>query len=469
MVVIVQTFFLVFFQLFSFHRNNSFNSSLEALRYTQLIDSTVNVVGSAFSTFQPAAFKEDGSFLSGLVIAMNLFYNGSHFVLFQNDTENKIEESKNAYQVMLFKEKILLFTDEQFPFAILPPSAMPTQYATLKNISWILLNKDKEYGLLGHYFHYIEHLIALWAAFDLNMKTLYPYCNHTEINQWVENIVIGPKMNRKQWLKNGINEFLTNALFPNAKVYANDTDSIISSPLHTNWIKFDTAFIMERRGTGWGSGINKMSSLPLFWALNKDPLVLERFKKHVVDAAIRKTEPYQPSFDNKLQVLYINRQGNARSLTDDAHASLLQLLATEQRIKATVVNMELYTPEEQIKMSHNADVIIGVHGNGLTNGLWMRKGGLLIEILKTGFCIFDYQFIAVASRQHYAGITGDLVLPAFTTEAKDPCLSLMNLQKGAGGFYDLNVTLVHKVLLQFASTRDVGLISSSYVMRPIPR
>jgi capsular polysaccharide biosynthesis protein len=41
--------------------------------------------------------------------------------------------------------------------------------------------------------------------------------------------------------------------------------------------------------------------------------------------------------------------------------------------------MELLSKRDQMDIVTKADVVIGVHGNGLTNAIWMKPGGAVIE------------------------------------------------------------------------------------------
>jgi capsular polysaccharide biosynthesis protein len=41
--------------------------------------------------------------------------------------------------------------------------------------------------------------------------------------------------------------------------------------------------------------------------------------------------------------------------------------------------MEKLSKREQMALVTKADVILGVHGNGLTNEIWMKPGGAVIE------------------------------------------------------------------------------------------
>jgi hypothetical protein len=406
----------------------------------------------SLSQIEPVAF-ENGRFLPGIAMATNLFYNGTHFILFQDNLTEK-----NFTASDFIKEEA-----DEFPFVILPHSERTERYETFKNISWILLGTEKFKGFVGHYFHFMEMLLAVWAAFDIHMKQLYP--DHSDYHNWVENIVIGPKVNRTQWLKKNltINEFITTAVAPNANVYTNN--------LPTDWIMFERAFLSERRGAARGNDIDvhKMSSGITAWAMKQDPLVFERFKKLVVSAANGKLERPPKRVDNKLEVLYISRQKNVtkgRMLTNESHTGLLNMLERDLKAKINVnhAKMELYTPAEQVQMISNADVIIGVHGNGLTNALWMPKGGLVIEMFPEGSCMFDYQWISTVSDQKYAGITGDIAIPSFTKFVKEPCRTLMRTGK-VNQLFPVNVTLVKQVLSRHVSRGNVGLLTCSYTLR----
>ena len=63
--------------------------------------------------------------------------------------------------------------------------------------------------------------------------------------------------------------------------------------------------------------------------------------------------------------------------------SLLKRLFPNHRIDIySDSDVELmHNPSLQIKLFHSADVVIGVHGAGMTNTLYMRPGGVVVEVL----------------------------------------------------------------------------------------
>ena len=69
--------------------------------------------------------------------------------------------------------------------------------------------------------------------------------------------------------------------------------------------------------------------------------------------------------------------------------------------------------EQQVRFSAAHDVLLGVHGNGLTNALWMRPGSLVLEFFPPGARHYDYQVFAELCGLDYFGFEGDRVFPAF--------------------------------------------------------
>ena len=69
--------------------------------------------------------------------------------------------------------------------------------------------------------------------------------------------------------------------------------------------------------------------------------------------------------------------------------------------------------QQQVRLSAAHDVMLGVHGNGLTNILWMRPGSLVLEFFPDGARHYDYQFYAELAGLTYFGFERDNVFPAF--------------------------------------------------------
>jgi hypothetical protein len=59
------------------------------------------------------------------------------------------------------------------------------------------------------------------------------------------------------------------------------------------------------------------------------------------------------------------------------------------------------------------EVLVGVHGNGLTNAVWMRPGSLVLELFPDQVQHYDFQLLAELCGLRYFGFERDRVFPAF--------------------------------------------------------
>jgi hypothetical protein len=69
---------------------------------------------------------------------------------------------------------------------------------------------------------------------------------------------------------------------------------------------------------------------------------------------------------------------------------------------------------QQVRLSAAHDVMVSVHGNGLTNALWMRPGSLVMEFFPPGSRHYEVQFFAELCGLDYFGFDGEKVFPAFS-------------------------------------------------------
>lgn len=74
------------------------------------------------------------------------------------------------------------------------------------------------------------------------------------------------------------------------------------------------------------------------------------------------------------------RQGaSKRRLTPQAHGDLVAAIRSLPDVELHVAQMERLSKRDQMALISRADVVVGVHGNGLTNEIWMKPGGAVIE------------------------------------------------------------------------------------------
>lgn len=75
----------------------------------------------------------------------------------------------------------------------------------------------------------------------------------------------------------------------------------------------------------------------------------------------------------------------------------------------TAVDFALLPWAQQVRVAAAHDIMVGVHGNGLTNALWMRPGSRLVELFSPGAHHYDYQFYAELAGLDYVGFERDRV------------------------------------------------------------
>jgi capsular polysaccharide biosynthesis protein len=81
----------------------------------------------------------------------------------------------------------------------------------------------------------------------------------------------------------------------------------------------------------------------------------------------------------------------------------------ENELKKSIPESELVNPselsvEEQINLFSNARIVIGLHGGGLSNIVWMHSAGKLIELFNHPYRTADYERLCVELDMEYYGL-----------------------------------------------------------------
>ncbi|PSR85801.1 hypothetical protein BD289DRAFT_367971 [Coniella lustricola] len=87
---------------------------------------------------------------------------------------------------------------------------------------------------------------------------------------------------------------------------------------------------------------------------------------------------------DKVVVTFIDRRGQRKLVDMDGHIAALRDRYEdngEQHVVIHVVDLAALPFPEQVKLVRNSDVLAGVHGAGLTHGLWMKEHSAMVEIL----------------------------------------------------------------------------------------
>ena len=324
-----------------------------------------------------------------------------------------------------------------FPFEILPKSQRPQTSRRLNGTTWLLLCPQHQAGLIDHYFHFMEFLVGMWPVDQLQQLATGPIATGSRSITTVTNIILGPRLAYHQWQRPGqshTNAILLKALYTTAALWDGDRP-IASSAQAPSWISFDRVVIAERFATSQDALVqhaNKMDMAVAKWAMQHQPSIWDDFKRRILGrlcpggcSSLSSLDvPLQPvlqqTFDGgeytacqqKLRLTYVSRQRNSRRLRNDVAQELERLLSTEwsHHFDTRIVFMQDLSPQEQIQIAANTDILLGIHGNGLTHGFWMPKGGVLVEMMVEGACLRDFQFFATIGGQRWVGINADGVM-----------------------------------------------------------
>jgi hypothetical protein len=232
--------------------------------------------------------------------------------------------------------------------------------------------------MASHYFHFMESLIWLWSVQHAYLGGAPP-----------ARIVFTHAWDNAQ--QNRVQRHLLDVLYPGIPVL----DATCPWPdLFENVLLYDR-FAAETR-------LNKALEPAMAFAR---PHVIELSKR------VREAVGAQASPQAAPRFLHVAR-APTRCFSPDARKTLLGFV--RPRGEVTEVDYGALPWQQQVRLTAAHDVLLGVHGNGLTNMLWMRPGSLVLEFFPDGAHHYDYQFLAELCGLDYFGFSGDAVFPAYS-------------------------------------------------------
>jgi len=132
--------------------------------------------------------------------------------------------------------------------------------------------------------------------------------------------------------------------------------------------------------------------------------------------------PLELPMPPKVVVTYISRQGGSRrKLTQESHESLVAALkesANRKGFEFIIMEAEKLTKDEQLRVIGRTNILIGVHGNGLTHLVFMppTRVSAVIEIFYPGGFAHDYHWTSRALGMPHFGVWND----TFFTHPNEP-------------------------------------------------
>ncbi|TYJ53499.1 hypothetical protein B9479_005885 [Cryptococcus floricola] len=114
------------------------------------------------------------------------------------------------------------------------------------------------------------------------------------------------------------------------------------------------------------------------------------------------------------KIVYVERQSTERRFEEQVHEDLVKRLERLERMgeaKVGLAVLEGMEKREQFRLFADADIILGIHGNGLTHELWMPSGGIMIEILPPDDFHYDYAPVSMALGHEHLIWQNDRLFP----------------------------------------------------------
>lgn len=103
----------------------------------------------------------------------------------------------------------------------------------------------------------------------------------------------------------------------------------------------------------------------------------------------------------KVVVTIINRTGTRKLIDQDKHIEALRQRYPSAQVLFQVIDFASIPFSKQIEIIRTTDVLVGVHGAGLTHGLWLIKGSTMVEILPEGLHHKGFRNLAGALGHNY--------------------------------------------------------------------
>lgn len=271
----------------------------------------------------------------------------------------------------------------------------------------IVLMFSEDLGpFLEWYFHFIEYIYAMWTLlgeFGLhNARVKYivfPYSGFdlSDTNDWPGR---PPVFMNKQVLE---------ALWPTARIlseaeFIQTFQALARKPFMLSGnrlVKISSLVVVDRHSTIASGLVTKLNKM------NADILNYIRFhhqslQTRLLNSLLGDRQVHNTS-SAKAKVILVDRFGGLRNMARSILQILLEALKKRENFDVEVVAFEKLEFREQVKKSAQADIMLGIHGNGLTHSMWLKPGSLLVEIFPKESFQADYQFMAeCGSLKHMA-------------------------------------------------------------------
>lgn len=262
--------------------------------------------------------------------------------------------------------------------------------ALLKGTTLFLFETTNTSSYLTHFFHLLEHVVGIWSFYGVDNYNDVRLIVMTADYNWA-----GP---------NFINKHLLKALFPKAEV---KTWEAFIWENRGKYLRMERAVTSDRAISANSRAcakINKMLGAALHClsssALNQLALQVNSY----ANTPMRNSD--------RVAVTYLTRH-MPRALEPELEHQFVSALQALPGVQLRVVNFAGISFKEQINIIGNTDVLISVHGNGLSHLLFLPQSSTVVEILPDDAYTVDYRLFADARGMDYLGINNHGVIDQF--------------------------------------------------------
>lgn len=234
---------------------------------------------------------------------------------------------------------------------------------------WVSFRETGDFADIPHLFHFLELLMVFFAR-----KPDPDKVSHITFPQWENG----------SWKGKGghtYNEWILKRMYPDVMFGEPKDDANLT--------------IIDRAKLNHGN-INKSWCK---YIRHFDPYLWARTLKI----------PRNPS--SKPVVTYVSRQGaRVRSMSPHIHDGFVQKMMEIPDIEFITVKMEDLEFKHQFELANRTDLLIGVHGNGLSHAAFMRPHRNVVEIYTPGWAFqWDYYTLSKMMGHEYLCIFNNSV------------------------------------------------------------